>query len=473
MSEGLYRFSGLNGVKGGPLFPDMTAEQLAALALGRPLEEENLKDLRQALQPGLMGLMPGLDARNLSQAGWGVLYAEDDPEVDAIRDALQPLLEHRRSEAAAEKEHLFREYVRDMGYRAGDTKGDWLARQAVGIGPVDPDFVPYYLLIVGSPELIPFSFQYQLDVQYAVGRVCFKHPDDYRRYAESVVATEKGEAARQPRAVFFAPRHEGDWHTEIAERYFVSPLAAALPSAKTGWEIDVVSGQGATKQRLGRLLGGEDTPSLLLTVGHGVCFPSGYEVQEELQGELVCADWPSRGELIEQSQCFSARDVSPDARLTGLIGFHFACFSGGTPALDDFMHEDAQTCKQLAPKDFVACLPQRLLAHRNGSLAFVGHVEKAWEWSFYSEDAHSSTIQAFVATFQRLLEGYPLGAAMEFINNRYAELASDLNSETEAVRYRGAKLNATRLANLWVATNDCRNYAVFGDPAVRLRVGAG
>ena len=113
----------------------------------------------------------GVDETDLSQAGWGlVLPVDADPR---LRSALQPLLDLRRSQASARSEHLYREFLGEQGYRHGESKDDFLGRQGAGPGPVRPEVVPYYLLLVGGPDEIPFEFQYQLGVQYAVGRLAF------------------------------------------------------------------------------------------------------------------------------------------------------------------------------------------------------------------------------------------------------------------------------------------------------------
>jgi hypothetical protein len=115
--------------------------------------------------------------------GWGVIFASDaDP---AIVEALRPLLELRRAQAGK----LFRIYAGDTGHRPKQSKSQFLGCYGVTDGmPVDPELMPYYLLSVGEPERIPFAFQYELDVEYAVGRLCFSKPGEYAQFAHAVVA---------------------------------------------------------------------------------------------------------------------------------------------------------------------------------------------------------------------------------------------------------------------------------------------
>ena len=110
-------------------------------------------------------------------------------------------------------------------------------------------------------------------------------------------------------------------------------------------------------------------------------WPSGLKGQTEGQGALLCQDWPGLGH-VSPSHYFAAADVPATAHVHGLVAFHFACFSAGTPAVDRYAHDPGSKPSALAPHPFVAALPKALLAHpQGGALACIGHVERAWGYS--------------------------------------------------------------------------------------------
>lgn len=187
--------------------------------------------------------------------------------------------------------------------------------------------------------------------------------------------------------------------------------------------------------------------------------------QPAKMGSLLCGEYKAAGP-VDSSCYFSGDDVSNEARLAGLITFHFACFGGGVPQNDDYTPPGGGKPPAIAPRPFVANLPQRLLSHPNGgALAVVAHIDRAWGFSFKSENGDTQ-LRTFKDTLKRLMEGHPIGSALEPFNQRYAELSSDL------VLTVFNPPDADEMAFLWTSNNDARNYVVLGDPAVRLQLAA-
>ena len=458
----LHFFNGIDGRTGEYLFPPLTAHEIVEALRKQPKSREK-------------AVLPGIDVKDLAQTGWGVVFHEE--ESPEIREALAPLLRHRQAQAAKGYEHLYRELGGEKGYREGMNKEDFLEACEAAPGPVIPTRLPYYLLLVGGPERIPFHFQHQLDVQYAVGRVAFDTAEEYAQYARSVVETETNGVERGRRIALFGVRNPDDEATELSADCLVRPLAKDLGTPaewqqSPPWKMSSVMAEEATKERLGRLLGGEETPALLFTASHGVGFFHGDPLQREHQGALLCQDWlgpKDWNRSVTPEHYFSGDDVSEAARLQGLVVFHFACHGVGTPALDEFAMRDGQPPRALSPEPFVARLPQRLLSHPGGgALAVIGHVERAWAYSFLGRQSQSQT-QAFEIALRVLMDGYPVGYAMEWFNQRYGELATDLTLALQRLGY-GDKVGEEEIAGLWTANNDARNYAVLGDPAVRVAV---
>ena len=62
-------------------------------------------------------------------------------------------------------------------------------------------------------------------------------------------------------------------------------------------------------------------------------------------------------------------------------------------------------------------------------MATVGHVDRAWGCSFIWKRAYQ--LDVFEAMLREILDGYPVGAAMEHFSDRHAQLAALLGGVWE------------------------------------------
>lgn len=410
-----------------------------------------------------LGVMRGRDPEDLESVGWALVTAADmDPQV---LEALEPLRRLREKQAGG----LYQE----LTLEPGEDDDQFRARHHMGPGPVDPRRIPYYLLLVGGPEQIPFSFQYQLDVSYAVGRIHFDTPAEYGSYAESVVAAEHNltattEEPRKPQVHLFATRNPGDTSTALSASRLVDPLRAELGECAQGVGLTADIGECATKSRLSDLLLDGSAPEILFTATHGL--GSLADSRRETQGALLCQDW--RGPLQQPTkpssdQYLAGADIPTDQPVIPRIVFSFCCYGAGTPAVTNVPTSAASQGPVDAELPFVARLPQRLLGDpAGGALAFVGHVDRAWSCSFLW-DGLVPQVATMSSTLLAILDGLRVGDAMEYLNSRYAEIDTELVAKMDAIRQVGRVVQDRDLAGLWTAHLDARNYILLGDPAVR------
>ena len=449
-----------------PLLDDEAVAEYASQRIDAG--ENEMEAVAQKAKDHLGGDDSITDYKNLAQTGWAVLYA---PSVTpAMKKALAPLLE-RRQRQVGDDALCPDPFEGETGYQPKESADQWLYRvRQVQFGDVNPRAgVPYYLLIVGPPTEIPFEFQFRLDYYWATGRLWFETAAEFRQYAESVVAYESGETVETTRQMaVFSPRNGDD----IAANLVSDNLAMGMQVSGTKnkafgenekFRLKPFVGAPAQKEKLQQILRGQnERPSLLFTASHGMAFASEHGRLASDQGAIVCDDFAGDDPPATKTY-FAARDLEDDFHVGGLIHVLFACYGGGWPEFDTYARTISRP-ERVAPQPGIARLPQRMLAHPNGSaLAVIAHVDRAWSSSYYSGTAGAS-IEGFRSVVTRLCQGLPVGHATDRMNQRCAKLAMDLNTLLQKGITKGKELK-----NRWIAYDDARNYVIYGDPAVRLR----
>lgn len=477
------QLNGVDGTTGQYAMSPVELDRAARLIKQAPQTEAERTELKgqinwlrriwKSLAQPHLGLPVDVKPEDFTKAGWAIVFHTS--ESAEVKQALAPLIEHRRKQVNDDAR------IKEMDYRSGETRATWLARYGAAAGSVVPQRVPYYVLFVGSPEKIPFAFVHEVDVEYCVGFLHFDTSRDYSTYVESVIAYESGRSAPNHKEVaFFGTRHAMDPATQMSADMLIkgladgSPASASVPASpgvaeQWGYAKRSFVAEDATHAALTDVLKAKSgrRPALLFTASHGMVWPKGHKNQLAAQGALLCQDWPGFGD-VSPAHYFTATNVPADAQIHGLIAFHFACYGGGTPLEDRFIHEPGQPPPQIADRPFIAALPRRLLTHPGGgALACIAHVERAWGYSITVEDT-GPQILPFQNAIGRILLGQPAGCAMKDFNEKYAALSTSLANLLEKAGY-GGYVDDLDLASMWIERNDAEGYLLLGDPAVSLR----
>lgn len=421
---------------------------------------------------GLRHLPFDVKPESLASAGWAVIYPPGEkPRYEPL---LRDLLDLRRDQAG---EDLFQ----SITLEPKETCDYFLKRFRSTAGTIDPEKLPYYLLLVGDPSEISFELQGRLDQSYAVGRLCFDRDEDYRTYAAAVREVEKNPLRKPMRRItLFGARNGDDIATGRTTDRLIAPLAEEIEKRlrlHPGWRLEQIVGPEARRDALADLMTGDDPPDVLFTASHGMVFPMDDPRQKKLQGALLCSDWNGRERPVPRDHYLAAEDLQLKGRpLRGSITFHLACHGGGTPEWDTFAQAEGQPPRRLTDRPFVAALPKRLLAD-GGALAVISHADRAWTTSFdWDPEDENPDPQVFWNTLLPLLHGLPVGFATESLGASYGMFAANtkehrdrmLSAPLGRVPLGRAPADPRRAARLWRATNDIRGFVLYGDPAVRV-----
>ncbi len=464
---------GIDYTTGDPLVGSMDEQDFATRirdGLGRNAKEIQRLSRATAVGSTFRGGLEMERARTVDlgdprAAGWTFLLNASDPGYEDLVETIAPLAEHRGMEDPSEP-LLFHSESPDEWF-------DWLLEN---YSSLETENVPYYLLILGGPEQVPFHFQSLLGSAASVGRLTFDSIDHLQTYVEKLLRLEEApEPVVNREAIVFGPDGGPRDATYFSRRYMAEPMAEHVRT-KHNLTTRKLMGEDATKGNLEAALSGSK-PALIYTASHGLGAPAeDLVIQKRFNGAIYCQqrdDEPIRDLL------FAGEDVPEDGPfLEGSAFYQFACFGCGTPAESDFMHWIGSPGLN-SKEDFVAALPKRLLAHPRGPITFIGHVDTAWLHGFddpnhpHLLERWHPRIAPYVNAVDTLLRVQPAGPAMAEMCKRYDIANAQLTGLVDRLKRGRLKEDdefRARLASAFITRSDAQNYMILGDPAARLRI---
>jgi hypothetical protein len=323
--------------------------------------------------------------------------------------------------------------------------------------------LPYYLLLLGAPDRLPWMLQFRLNLTCCTGRLDLDD-DGLGNYVEAALSSWSGSGARAASPLLWTVQHEpGDitWlmRQSVGERVFqkwhddpqIADAARALRD------------DDATCARLRSALG-EVCPAVVVTTSHGMTGPL-YDVAQmrSTLGRLVDVG----EELLDPAALLDG--WNPD----GVVWYALACCSAGGSGQNQFNGLLAPQSRAATVVEAVASLgpttaelPRSLLGAPRPARAFIGHVEPTFDWTLRRADTGLVTTNTLVEAFYDELFQVP-PPPVGFALRNYFGQASALRA-LWAGGVQDARRESARSASLLAALAgiDRQCTVLLGDPAV-------
>ncbi len=425
---------------------------------------------------------PTGDPNDLAAQGWSVI-APEGSAGDRLLEIVRPLLAKRAEDQGLEVGELrvFR-VPTDGSCRSHEGAASWSRTRYDNLRGT-AEGVPLYQLILGDLDQVPLAIQQRQSLGGHVGRL---HFDDERGYEAYVAKVLKWERAPQktPGRLLLHTAHDGSGALRSGLDGLVQPLVSLFHEERDRGRSSagtITAGGGVP---LEPDLDGffdrteERDVGVLFSMSHGLGGPrDGWKREQDRHARQGAMTFGLDGIV-------TGNDLANRPFMPGGVWFMFACYGAGTPDVSAYQHwlsrlaslgkmKELEVISSLkGERPFVAALPQRVLANPEGPLAFIGHVDLAWSYSFHdADDATRRRPGQFHRILDPILRAGRVGIAVHQLTREQEKVETDLlGYYDEDARLQKATGDEAKRAFLWMQRNDLAGYILLGDPAARLPV---
>ncbi len=420
----------------------------------------------------------GGDPNDLYAQRWGVI-APEGARGDRLLQIIKPLIDHRQSQQEGEPVKIYRVPDKMSQSEAAVWKKTVFRNQS----DLDID-IPRYQLILGDLHEVPLALQQIQGSDGFVGRLAFDRDEDYAAYVDKVLRWEGAPTTSTEGRAIFHTVHDGTAATRIGYKSLITPGMAVVQARMDRGQFNadqIVETGDKVIPDPQELLNAAvtDRPGFLFSLSHGEGPPrSGWrndELQRSGQGAMSFGrEGKIRGE-----------DLRDATFMPGGVWFMLACFGAGSPDASAYHHwlSDLRKVGQFGnpdavlagiPKDrpFIAQIPKNVLASANGPLAFFGHIDLAWTYSFQELDQGATNRPAkFMGILRSALKRDRIGIGFRELYRFFDQANTELTAiadEQRAGRISESDALVARSSHLWMLRQDLSTYILLGDPAARL-----
>lgn len=335
--------------------------------------------------------------------------------------------------------------------------------------------VPFYLLLAGSPRDLPWSLQYTLNGNRAVGRLDLDEGEGLRNYVERLINGWEDDGARATAALIWSVDHKkgGKDITEIMRTFIGDRLDRSLAeesrerqrNSKSPITRQYLGGSDATVGGLGEGLG-RLRPGLIVTTSHGAILgSSNKESRRAALGLPVDQTWTV---------------LDPDAlgkcwQPAGAVWYAHACCSAGSDDASRYKglikpESDAAQALRDAGElgETVAPLPRLLLGASRPLRAFIGHVGPTFSWTLRECRTRESLTEPIIhALYTRFYQEqrFAVGHMIRPIFQPLVTLFQEAAREHDAHLY-DPNASCTPIVDRRLMAEDLQSTVLIGDPTV-------